>query len=83
MAIRVTVATDAGEAIVLCYPRDERGDAVAGESWTEIARLPANSRQDFLLGPDRDLLIAAADAPAPGAEAASASAGAAEMREAG
>jgi len=83
VAIRVTVVTDASEAIVLCYPHDERGDAVAGASWSEIARLPARSRHEFLLGPARDLLIAAMDAPEPSGAAAIAHGGDVEVREAG
>lgn len=82
MAIRITVATNVQGAIVLCCARDEQGDVVSGASWTEIAWLPGHSRQEFLLGPDRALLIAAEDTPAPGDGPALALADQAEMLEA-
>ncbi len=75
MTIRVRVTTGDFPAAVLSYPRD--GDPVHGAEWTEVARVPANSEQEFTVGASMDLLVAElpeAQAPAevqPQKEAAS------------
>lgn len=56
MATRVRVITEAAPAIVLSYPRD--ADPVFGAELTEVAQLPPQFEQEFLLGAGFDLLVA-------------------------
>lgn len=56
MATRVRVITEAAPAIVLSYPRD--ADPVFGAELTEVAKLPPQFEQEFLLGAGCDLLVA-------------------------